>query len=54
MEWSIDLPDDMKALLEIIRLEQSDDIDTKEDFMFEDYLDESSDDMDDDIPEDDE
>ena len=54
MEWSIDLPEDMKALLEIIRLEQSDDIDTKEDFMFEDYLDESSDDMDDDIPEDDE
>jgi 23S rRNA pseudouridine1911/1915/1917 synthase len=54
MEWSIDLPDDMKALLEIIRLEQSDDIDTKEDFMFEDYLDESSDDMDDDMLEDDE
>ena len=54
MEWSIDLPDDMKALLEIIRLEQSDDIDTKEDFMFEDYLDESSDDMDDDMLEEDE
>ena len=54
MEWSIDLPDDIKALLEIIRLEQSDDIDTKEDFMFEDYLDESSDDMDDDMLEDDE
>ena len=54
MEWSIDLPNDMKALLEIIRLEQSDDIDTKEDFMFEDYLDESSDDMDDDMLEDDE
>ena len=54
MEWSIDLPDDMKALLEIIRLEQSDDIDTKENFMFEDYLDESSDDMDDHMLEDDE
>ena len=54
MEWSIDLPNDMKALLEIIRLEQSDDIDTKDDFMFEDYLDESSDDMDDDMLEDDE
>jgi len=54
MEWSIDLPNDMKALLEIIRLEQSDDIDTKDDFMFEEYLDESSDDMDDDILEDDE
>jgi 23S rRNA pseudouridine1911/1915/1917 synthase len=54
MEWSIDLPDDMKALLEIIRLEQSDDIDTKEDFMFEDYLDESSDIIDDDMLEDDE
>ena len=54
MEWSIDLPNDMKALLEMIRLEQSDDIDTKEDFMFDDYLDESSDDMDDDMLEDDE
>jgi 23S rRNA pseudouridine1911/1915/1917 synthase len=54
MEWSIDLPDDMKALLEMIRLEQSDDIDAKEDFMFEDYLDESSEDTDDDILEDDE
>jgi len=54
MEWSIDLPNDMKALLEIIRQEQSDEIDTKDDFMFEDYLDESSDDMDDDMLEDDE
>jgi len=54
MEWSIDLPNDMKALLEIIRLEQSDDIDPVDDFMFEDYLDESSDDMDDDMLEDDE
>jgi len=54
MEWSIDLPNDMKALLEIIRLEQSDDIDPKEDFIFEDYLDESSDDMNDDMLEDDE
>jgi len=54
MEWSIDLPNDMKALLEIIRLEQSDDIDPVEDFMFEDYLDESSDDVDDDMLEDDE
>jgi len=54
MEWSIDLPNDMKALLEIIRLEQSDDIDPVDDFMFEDYIDESSDDMDDDMLEDDE
>ena len=54
MEWSIDLPNDMKALLEMIRLEQSDDIDPVDDFMFEDYLDESSDDMDDDMLEDDE
>ena len=54
MEWSIDLPNDMKALLEMIRLEQSDDIDQIDDFMFEDYLDESSDDMDDDMLEDDE
>jgi 23S rRNA pseudouridine1911/1915/1917 synthase len=54
IEWSIDLPDDMKALLEIIRLEKSDDIDSKQDFMFEDYLDESSDDLDDDILEDNE
>jgi len=54
MEWSIDLPNDMKALLEIIRLEQSDDIDPVDDFMFDDYLDESSDDMDDDMLEDDE
>ena len=54
MEWSIDLPNDMKALLEMNRLEQSDDIDPVDDFMFEDYLDESSDDMDDDMLEDDE
>jgi 23S rRNA pseudouridine1911/1915/1917 synthase len=54
MEWSIDLPDDMKALLEMIRLEQSDVADPLEDLDFEDYLDESSDDMDDDILEDDE
>jgi 23S rRNA pseudouridine1911/1915/1917 synthase len=54
MEWSIDLPEDMKALLEMIRLEQSDVADPLEDLGFEDYLDESSDDMDDDILEDDE
>jgi 23S rRNA pseudouridine1911/1915/1917 synthase len=54
MEWSIDLPDDMKALLEIIRAEQSDEIDPLEDLSFDDYLDEVSDDSDDDILEDDE
>ena len=54
MEWSIDLPDDMKNLLEIIRLEQSDVADPLADLDFEDYLDESSDDMDDAILEDDE
>jgi 23S rRNA pseudouridine1911/1915/1917 synthase len=54
MEWSIDLPDDMKTLLEMIRLEQSDAIDMEEDFSFEDHLDESSDDIDDDLLEDDE
>jgi 23S rRNA pseudouridine1911/1915/1917 synthase len=54
MEWSIDLPNDMKALLEMIRQEQSDDIDQVDDFMFEDYLDESSDDIDDDMLEEDE
>jgi 23S rRNA pseudouridine1911/1915/1917 synthase len=54
MEWSIDLPEDMKNLLEMIRLEQSDIADPLEDLGFEDYLDESSDDMDDDILEDDE
>ncbi len=54
MEWSIDLPNDMKNLLEIIRLEQSDVADPLADLDFEDYLDESSDDIDDDILEDDE
>jgi 23S rRNA pseudouridine1911/1915/1917 synthase len=54
MEWSIDLPEDMKNLLEMIRLEQSDVADPFEDLGFEDYLDESSDDIDDDILEDDE
>jgi len=54
MEWSIDLPDDMKALLEIIRAEQSDEIDPLEDLSFHDYLDEVSDDSDDGILEDDE
>jgi 23S rRNA pseudouridine1911/1915/1917 synthase len=54
MEWSIDLPDDMKNLLEMIRIEQSDIADPLEDLGFEDYLDEFSDDMDDDILEDDE
>jgi 23S rRNA pseudouridine1911/1915/1917 synthase len=54
MEWSIDLPDDMKNLLEMIRLEQSNFSDPSEDLGFEDYLDESSDDMDNDILEDDE
>jgi 23S rRNA pseudouridine1911/1915/1917 synthase len=54
MEWSIDLPDDMKNLLEMIRLEQSDVLDSLDDLGFEEYLDESSDDMDEDILEDDE
>jgi 23S rRNA pseudouridine1911/1915/1917 synthase len=54
MEWSIDLPDDMKNLLEIIRLEQSDVADPLADLDFEDYLDELGDDIDDDILEDDE
>ncbi|MFZ9341853.1 MAG: 23S rRNA pseudouridine(1911/1915/1917) synthase RluD [Candidatus Methylopumilus sp.] len=54
MEWSIDLPDDMKTLLEMIRLEHSDVAEPIEDFSFEDYLDESSDDSDDDMLEDDE
>jgi len=54
MEWSIDLPDDMKNLLEMIRLEQSDVLDSLDDLGFEEYLDESSDDIDDDILEDDE
>jgi 23S rRNA pseudouridine1911/1915/1917 synthase len=54
MEWSIDLPDDMKNLLEMIRLEQSDVLDSLDDLGFEEYLDMSSDDMDDDILEDDE
>jgi 23S rRNA pseudouridine1911/1915/1917 synthase len=54
MEWSIDLPNDMKNLLEIIRLEQSNVADPLADLDFEDYLDESSDDIDDDILEDDE
>jgi len=54
MEWSIDLPDDMKALLEIIRAEQLDEIKSLEDLSFEEYLDEVSDDLDDDMLEDDE
>jgi 23S rRNA pseudouridine1911/1915/1917 synthase len=54
MEWSIDLPDDMKALLEIIRAEQTDEIKPLEDLSFEEYLDEVSDDLDDDMLEDDE
>ena len=54
MEWSIDLPDDMKALLEIVRAEQLDEIKPLEDLSFEEYLDEVSDDLDDDMLEDDE
>jgi len=54
MEWSIDLPEDMKNLLEMIRLEHSDVSDSLDDLGFEEYLDESSDDMDEDILEDDE
>ncbi|GBL32966.1 ribosomal large subunit pseudouridine synthase D [Methylophilaceae bacterium] len=54
MEWSIDLPDDMKALLEIARAEQLDEIKPLEDLSFEDYLNEASDDLDDDMLEDDE
>jgi 23S rRNA pseudouridine1911/1915/1917 synthase len=47
MEWSIDLPDDMKALLEIIRAEQLGETEPIEDLSFDDYLDEVSDDIDD-------
>ena len=47
MEWSIDLPDDMKALLEIIRAEQLGETELIEDLSFDDYLDEVSDDIDD-------
>ncbi|HEY9322204.1 MAG TPA: RNA pseudouridine synthase, partial [Candidatus Methylopumilus sp.] len=54
MEWSIDLPEDMKHLLEMIRQEQSSATDLLEDLSFEEYLDESSDDIDDDILEEDE
>jgi 23S rRNA pseudouridine1911/1915/1917 synthase len=54
MEWSIDLPDDMKALLEIIRAEQLGVTEPLEDLSFDDYLDEASDDIDDDMLEDDE
>jgi 23S rRNA pseudouridine1911/1915/1917 synthase len=54
MEWSIDLPDDMKALLEIIRAEQLGVTEPLEDLSFDDYLDEVSDDIDDDMQEDDE
>ena len=54
MEWSIDLPDDMKALLEIIRAEQEGETEPLEDLSFDDYLDEVSDDIDDDMREDDE
>jgi 23S rRNA pseudouridine1911/1915/1917 synthase len=54
MEWSIDLPDDMKALLEIIRAEQLGVAEPLEDLSFDDYLDEVSDDIDDDMLEDDE
>jgi 23S rRNA pseudouridine1911/1915/1917 synthase len=54
MEWSIDLPDDMKALLEIIRAEQLGVTEPLEDLSFDDYLDEVSDDIDDDMLEDDE
>ncbi len=45
---------DMKNLLEMIRIEQSDVLDSLDDLGFEEYLDESSDDMDEDILEDDE
>jgi 23S rRNA pseudouridine1911/1915/1917 synthase len=54
MEWSIDLPDDMKVLLEIIRAEQVGVTEPLEDLSFDDYLDEVSDDIDDDMLEDDE
>jgi 23S rRNA pseudouridine1911/1915/1917 synthase len=54
MEWSIDLPDDMKVLLEIIRAEQLGVTEPLEDLSFDDYLDEVSDDIDDDMLEDDE
>ena len=54
IEWSIDLPEDMKALLEIIRAEQLGVTEPLEDLTFDDYLDEASDDIDDDMLEDDE
>jgi len=54
MEWSIDLPEDMKHLLELIRLEQFEVLNSSDNFGFEEYLDESSDDMDEDIRDDDE
>jgi len=54
MEWSIDLPEDMKLLLEMIRQEQSNATNLLEDLNFEEYFDESSDDMDGDILEEDE
>ena len=54
MEWSIDLPDDMKALLEIIRAEQLGVTEPLEDLSFDDYLYEVSDNVDDDMLEDDE
>ena len=44
----------MKALLEIIRAEQTDELKLLDDLSFEDYLDEASDDIDDDMLEDDE
>jgi len=54
LEWSIDLPDDMKALLEIIRAEQFDEAGPLEGLRFDNYLDEVGDDSDDVILEDDE
>ncbi|MSQ81009.1 MAG: 23S rRNA pseudouridine(1911/1915/1917) synthase RluD [Candidatus Methylopumilus sp.] len=54
MEWSIDLPEDMKLLLEVIRLEQLDDEVTTDILEIEDYINEVSDDIDDEIIDDDE
>ena len=54
MEWSIDLPEDMKALLEMIRSDQSDATNSVEDLHFQNYLDQVSDEISEDIFDDDE
>ncbi len=54
MEWSIDLPEDMRALLEMIRSDQSDTTNSVEDLYIENYLDQVSDEIGEDIFDDDE